>query len=48
MRWWRTSLIAHGLAVWLTFTTFSLTVLFAVTDTGGAVRYLGLLAGVTR
>ena len=47
VRWWRTSLIAHGLAVWLTFTTFSLTVLFVVTDTGGAVRYLGLLAGVT-
>lgn len=45
VRWWRTSRIAHGLSVALTFATFSLTIVFAVTDLEGAVRYLGLLFG---
>lgn len=45
VRWWRESVVAHVAAVALTFTTFSLTIVFAVTDLGGALRYLAALAG---
>lgn len=48
VRWWRESALAHAIAVWLTFTTFSLTVLFAVTDTAAALDYLAALAGLGR
>lgn len=48
VRWWRESPLAHVIAVWLTVTTFSLTVLFVVTDTTGALRYLAALARLGR
>ncbi len=43
--WWRRSRIAQALSVALTFQFFSTTVIFAVTDLSGALRYLGALAG---
>jgi D-alanyl-lipoteichoic acid acyltransferase DltB (MBOAT superfamily) len=45
VRWWRESRVAHAVAVALTFTAFSLTIVFAVTDLAGAGRYLALLVG---
>lgn len=45
VRWWRASAVANGLAVALTFATFSLTIVFAVTDLHTALRYLRALAG---
>lgn len=43
--WWRRSRVAHVLSVALTFQFFATTVIFAVTDLSGALRYLGTLAG---
>jgi alginate O-acetyltransferase complex protein AlgI len=45
VRWWRQSRVAHAMAVALTFTAFSLTIVFAVTDVDHAIRYLVLLLG---
>jgi D-alanyl-lipoteichoic acid acyltransferase DltB (MBOAT superfamily) len=45
VRWWRKSAVAHAIAVALTFTAFSLTIVFAVTDLPSAGRYLVLLVG---
>jgi uncharacterized membrane protein len=41
----RSCRIAHAMAVALTFTAFSLTIVFAVADLDGAMRYLALLVG---
>jgi len=40
LTWWRQSRTAYGLSVVLTFNFFSFAVIFAMTDVGGAVRYL--------
>jgi D-alanyl-lipoteichoic acid acyltransferase DltB (MBOAT superfamily) len=41
--WWRRHPLAHALSVAVTFQYFSTTLIFAVTDVGGALRYLGAL-----
>ncbi len=44
--WWRKSRLAYGLSTAITFNTFALTTIFAVTDIDRAARYLRLLAGI--
>lgn len=46
VRWWRESKVAYALSVLVTFNFFALTVVFALTDVPGALRYLRALTSM--